>query len=1394
MKRKILDTYVLHSTARIRQLLTLLVLLLASTTVFAQFPRQVSFTTNAASGFRVGGNAVLTGTSTTSTDGVLRLTSNNTHEAGFAIDDFSFPAPSGFSISFEFFSYGGTGADGFSVFLIDADKTSSTNFTSGASGGALGYAQRNITPINKGVPNGYIGIGLDEFGNFSSGTEGRVGGPGVVPDAVVIRGSGSGQDAASTTDYPYLAGNGRLPFSLDVNSTERVTDPQNPNYRRAYIDVVPQPDGTYKIRVQIQHGTAIQTAIENVTVPKPPANLRIGFAGSTGGSTNYHEIRNLAVLQSPVAMDDRAGTRYDQPVSFSVIANDLFQYSTYKPGGVDLDPSTDGIQSTYTVAGKGTFIVSTEGQVTFTPSGTYAGIVTIPYTVQDLIGSKTSPAYQSNPANITVVVSGADVATTISGPTAANPGASVTYTVSTLNIGRETALNVVPTLQLSTSATNIVLPDGATRSASNLITFPAIASLESSAAPMTYAVTFTLPTSGSITGTTNFTATTPDLNLGNNSSALTTNTVGISNVASGCAAPGQDGAVTLTSTAQPNTYYPGLSVAADKKSIKLGQVRNTAGTPITAGDLLLVMQMQGADINTTSGDATYGTDIISATGHTAGQYEYAIATGPVAVDGTLPLQAALQNTYTNQDYTTATGGQRRFQVIRVPQYASLTINGTVTGLSWDGTTGGVLVVDVAGETKFATNAVLDMNGRGFRGGAGKRYLGNASYTKTDYYNVAVAGTDGAHGSKGEGFAGAPRFTNDGLDNGVEGYVNGSVGAGAPGNAGGGGTDAAAANGNSSNAGGGGGGNGGNGGSGGKYGSILGLGQTLSLDGIGGQFGRAASLASSSRLYLGGGGGAGSTNATDPSTSRGANGGGIIILRTGTVSGTGTIKADGNAGASGYNGGGGGGAGGTVVINTQVATSLSNITVSTVGGNGGKVSDPNPLVALLSYKGGGGGGGGGRIYANNTLNAATSAAGGSLGSGVNVGTNGVVGVSGTVQAATTTSIPTGISSNFSCLPMLTASLTTSTPQLSRSSTGVKPAIYTITVTNSGGQANNVSAMVTMGNGTSRTTGGSATGTANGLIKYKAGSAVVKLTSANGTVTELLAVAGRGQAVSDRYTQPTADSSTPTFSNITMPAGSTLTITYVADVASLAVNNTPYQSGVQVSYPDPTRTSDANWATPGTMYTAMPSTAVPGSNYVSTSSAAEDIIIAQPLPVELKQFNVAAVRQDAQLTWSTASEKNNDRFEVERSLDGEVFARIGTVKGIGYSTQTQTYHYFDANVARLSAGHPLYYRLHQVDTDGTDTYSPVRVIRFEAALETTVSVYPNPTQAQATLELTSLPAGNYQVRILDMTGRVLREQTLTGQQQHQLSVAELPMGTYLVQVRGANTSVTLPLLRN
>src|SRR6202008_123214 len=107
-----------------------------------------------------------------------------------------FPSNMGLIAEFEYYMYGGTAlsgktGDGFSFFLFDGSVTTA-NFRIGANGGALGYAQKNSPSAVKGVSKGYIGIGFDAFGNFSNPQDGRNGGPGVKPGAVVLRGPGDG--------------------------------------------------------------------------------------------------------------------------------------------------------------------------------------------------------------------------------------------------------------------------------------------------------------------------------------------------------------------------------------------------------------------------------------------------------------------------------------------------------------------------------------------------------------------------------------------------------------------------------------------------------------------------------------------------------------------------------------------------------------------------------------------------------------------------------------------------------------------------------------------------------------------------------------------------------------------------------------------------------------------------------------------------------------------------------------------------------------------------------------------------------------------------------------------------------------------------------------------------
>ncbi|MGI4864754.1 MAG: T9SS type A sorting domain-containing protein [Janthinobacterium lividum] len=100
-------------------------------------------------------------------------------------------------------------------------------------------------------------------------------------------------------------------------------------------------------------------------------------------------------------------------------------------------------------------------------------------------------------------------------------------------------------------------------------------------------------------------------------------------------------------------------------------------------------------------------------------------------------------------------------------------------------------------------------------------------------------------------------------------------------------------------------------------------------------------------------------------------------------------------------------------------------------------------------------------------------------------------------------------------------------------------------------------------------------------------------------------------------------------------------------------------------------------------------------------------------------------------------------------------------------------------------PVYYRLRQVDLDGTATFSPVRTVSFTAAAATSVvlSLYPNPAQASTTLELSQLPTtGTYQVVLLDATGRTVRSATLGGGLPQPLDISDLATGSYHVVVTG------------
>ena len=272
--------------------------------------------------------------------GVLHLTSAIPNQTGFVVYNQAIAASAGLTIKFDYFSYGGTGADGLSFFLIDGAASPAAG---GAYGGSLGYAQKQVEGI-AGITGGYLGVGIDEYGNFSTSIEGtgvqRPTPAGVntrVPDSIAIRGS-------QANGFPFLVGSGTLPFTLDSPGTAATRDTSK---RSVQIDLTPA--GLISVQVD---GNADgdfndpgEKPITNFNVAAVngalPTSFKFGFASSTGDLTNVHEIRNL-VIRQPQGDPNRLPNAADAAIRVAPGATAAIT------GLSATDP--DGTISTYTIS------------------------------------------------------------------------------------------------------------------------------------------------------------------------------------------------------------------------------------------------------------------------------------------------------------------------------------------------------------------------------------------------------------------------------------------------------------------------------------------------------------------------------------------------------------------------------------------------------------------------------------------------------------------------------------------------------------------------------------------------------------------------------------------------------------------------------------------------------------------------------------------------------------------------------------------------------------------------------------------------------------------------------------------------------------------------------------
>jgi hypothetical protein len=140
---------------------------------------------------------------------------------------------------------------------------------------------------------------------------------------------------------------------------------------------------------------------------------------------------------------------------------------------------------------------------------------------------------------------------------------------------------------------------------------------------------------------------------------------------------------------------------------------------------------------------------------------------------------------------------------------------------------------------------------------------------------------------------------------------------------------------------------------------------------------------------------------------------------------------------------------------------------------------------------------------------------------------------------------------------------------------------------------------------------------------------------------------------------------------------------------------------------------------------------------------------PLPVELTSFDVKCNSSISTLVWSTASEINNDYFDVEKSDDGFVWYSIAQITGAGNSNKVLTYSFDDKQVSKSKS----YYRLKQVDFDGKFEYSPIIYNTCFENNQVEVIVYPNPFEEKINISIGNWTSTSIKCEVIDMLGQVV-----------------------------------------
>ena len=186
----------------------------------------------------------------------------------------------------------------------------------------------------------------------------------------------------------------------------------------------------------------------------------------------------------------------------------------------------------------------------------------------------------------------------------------------------------------------------------------------------------------------------------------------------------------------------------------------------------------------------------------------------------------------------------------------------------------------------------------------------------------------------------------------------------------------------------------------------------------------------------------------------------------------------------------------------------------------------------------------------------------------------------------------------------------------------------------------------------------------------------------------------------------------------------------------------------------------------------------------------------LPVELVSFTATRKNDNAFLEWETANETNNAYFEIEYTQEpnpivNENFEVIGRVEGHGTTSQHHSYTFTDSRPNKHGVH---YYRLKQVNMDGSYEYSDVRAVKFDEQSE--LLIYPNPFTTQLNIIDQNKTMGIREIKLIDVNGRVVFQKNISEDSSEEILLelnARLAVGTYILRLVSANETTSFPLMK-